>query len=137
MEVFDRTFTITIVLRILATSVAFVGVLSAFMILQLERAREVAVLRALGMTRGQVWGVVSTQTGLMGLITGVAGHSARSCHGIDVDRCHQSTFVRLEHRLSRRPGYRRANPTAGFDRRHGRGSVSGLQDDGYGAGASP
>ena len=58
-------------LRILATVVAFVGVLSAFMILQLERAREVAVLRALGMTRGQVWGVVGAQTGLMGLITGV------------------------------------------------------------------
>ena len=71
MAVFDRTFTITIVLRILATVVAFVGVLSAFMILQLERAREVAVLRALGMTRGQVWGVVGAQTGLMGLITGV------------------------------------------------------------------
>ena len=71
MAVFDRTFTITIVLRILATAVAFVGVFSAFMILQLERAREVAVLRALGMTRGQVWAVVGAQTGLMGLITGV------------------------------------------------------------------
>ena len=71
LEVFDRTFTITIVLRILATAVAFVGVLSAFMVLQLERVREVAVLRALGLTRGQVWGMVGAQTGLMGIIIGV------------------------------------------------------------------
>ena len=71
MAVFDRTFTITTVLRILATAVAFVGVFSAFMILQLERVREVAVLRAVGMTRAQVWGVISAQTGLMGLITGL------------------------------------------------------------------
>lgn len=71
MDVFERTFTITIVLRILATVVAFVGVLSALMILQLERVREVAVLRALGMTRTQVLGVISTQTGLMGLLTGL------------------------------------------------------------------
>ena len=71
MAVFDRTFTITTVLRIVATAVAFVGILSAFMILQLERIREVAVLRALGMTRGQVWGVIGAQTGLMGLMTGL------------------------------------------------------------------
>ncbi len=71
LEVFDRTFTITLVLRMLATGVAFVGVLSALMALALERARELAVLRALGLTQAQVWAVVSTQTGLMGLIAGV------------------------------------------------------------------
>ena len=71
MAVFDRTFTITIVLRILAIAVAFVGVFSALLILQLERVREVAVLRALGMTRTQVLGVTSAQTGLMGLLTGL------------------------------------------------------------------
>lgn len=71
LEVFDRTFTITIVLRILATSVAFVGVLSALMALQLERAREIAVMRAQGLTAAQVWGVVQAQTGVMGLIAGL------------------------------------------------------------------
>jgi putative ABC transport system permease protein len=71
LEVFDRTFTITIVLRLLATLVAFVGVLSALMALQLERAREVAVLRASGLTGGQVWALVSSQTGVMGLIAGL------------------------------------------------------------------
>ncbi|MBU8899695.1 ABC transporter permease [Corallococcus sp. H22C18031201] len=71
MEVFDRTFTITQVLRLLAIAVAFVGVLSALMALQLERAREYAVLRAMGLTPGQLWGMVSLQTGLLGLLAGL------------------------------------------------------------------
>ncbi len=71
MDVFDRTFTITAVLRALATIIAFVGILSALMALQLERAKEVAVLRAQGLTPAQVWQLVQTQTGVMGLIAGV------------------------------------------------------------------
>ncbi|MDA1193118.1 MAG: ABC transporter permease, partial [Candidatus Poribacteria bacterium] len=71
MEIFDRTFAITNVLRLLTTVVAFIGVLSAFMALQLERAREFGVLRANGMTPGQVWQLVVTQTGLMGLSAGL------------------------------------------------------------------
>ncbi|MFL5346742.1 MAG: FtsX-like permease family protein [Hyalangium sp.] len=71
MEVFDRTFTITQVLRLLAIGVAFIGVLSALMALQLERAREFAVLRATGLTPGQLWGLVSLQTGFLGLLAGL------------------------------------------------------------------
>ena len=71
LAVFDRTFAITLALRGLATLVAVVGVLSALMAIQLERAREVAMLRAVGLTRGQVWGVVLSQTGLMGLLAGL------------------------------------------------------------------
>jgi putative ABC transport system permease protein len=71
MEVFDRTFTITAVLRGLATIIAFVGILSALMALELERAKEIAVLRAQGLTPRQVWQLVQTQTGVMGLIAGV------------------------------------------------------------------
>lgn len=71
IEIFDRTFTVTVVLRLLAVLVAFVGILSSFMALQLERAREHAVLRANGMTPGQLWNYVITQTGVMGVIAGV------------------------------------------------------------------
>jgi putative ABC transport system permease protein len=70
LEVFERTFAVTGVVRLLALAVAFVGVLSALMALQLERAREIGVLRATGLTAGQVWAVVSAQTGLMGLAAG-------------------------------------------------------------------
>jgi len=72
LEIFDRTFTITTVLRLLAVLVAFIGVLSALMALELERSRELGVLRATGMTPGQVYRYVTLQTGLMGLIAGLA-----------------------------------------------------------------
>ena len=71
LEVFDRTFAITRVLRLLAFGVAFIAVLSALMALQLERKREMGVLRANGMTPSQMWRLITTQTGLMGLVAGV------------------------------------------------------------------
>ena len=57
-------------LRTLTTIVAMIGILGALMALQLERGRELALLRATGLTRGQLWLVVTTQTGLMGLVAG-------------------------------------------------------------------
>lgn len=71
LAVFDRTFLITGVLRLLAGLVAFVGVLSALMALQLERSRELGVLRATGLTPGQLWQLVTAQTGLMGVAAGL------------------------------------------------------------------
>jgi len=71
LEIFDRTFAVTRVLRFLIVVVAFVGVLSALMALQLERVREMGLARALGLTPGQVWGVVTAQTGLIGLVAGL------------------------------------------------------------------
>jgi putative ABC transport system permease protein len=71
LQVFDRTFLITGVLRLLALIVAFVGVTGALMALQLERAREIGVLRATGLTPMQVWSLVTAQTALMGLSAAV------------------------------------------------------------------
>lgn len=71
LAVFDRTFTITAALRLLATVVAFIGVLSALMSLQLERTRELGTLRANGMSIRQLWGKTFLETGLMGLTAGL------------------------------------------------------------------
>ncbi|MCB0190577.1 MAG: FtsX-like permease family protein [Anaerolineae bacterium] len=71
LEVFDRTFTITAALRLLATIVAFIGVLSALMSLQLERTRELGTLRANGMSIRQLWSKTMLETGLMGLTAGL------------------------------------------------------------------
>ncbi len=71
IAIFDRTFLITQVLRMLAVGVAFVGVLSALMALALERARELAVLRAIGLVPRQLAAVVTMQTSLMGLCAGI------------------------------------------------------------------
>jgi putative ABC transport system permease protein len=70
LAVFDRTFAITGALNLLATVVAFIGVLSALMALQIERTRELGMLRANGMTLGQLWRMTLIETGLMG---GAAG----------------------------------------------------------------
>lgn len=71
LEVFDRTFTITAVLRLLVALVAFIGVATALLALQLERARELGVLRATGMTPAQVGRLVTLQTALTGLAAGL------------------------------------------------------------------
>jgi putative ABC transport system permease protein len=68
LAIFDRTFTITQVLRLLVIAVAFVGILSAMMALQLERAKEHAILRATGLTPRQLLGQITLQTLLMGLM---------------------------------------------------------------------
>lgn len=70
LQVFDRTFAITGALQLLATLVAFIGVLSSLLSLELERKRELGILRSVGMTARQVWGLILLETGLMG---GVAG----------------------------------------------------------------
>jgi putative ABC transport system permease protein len=70
MQVFDRAFAITTALQVLAILVAFIGVLSALLALQLERGREFGTLRATGMTEGQLGALSLLETGLMG---GVAG----------------------------------------------------------------
>jgi putative ABC transport system permease protein len=72
LEIFDRTFVITDVLYWLAIGVAFIGILGAMLALQLERARELAVLRALGMTPLQLGGMITLQTSVIGLLSGLA-----------------------------------------------------------------
>jgi putative ABC transport system permease protein len=71
LEIFDRTFAITDVLRLLTIMVSFVGVLSALMALQFEKAREIGILRANGLTPRQVWFLTTLQTAIIGIIAGI------------------------------------------------------------------
>ncbi len=70
LELFDRTFAITQILRLLAIGVAFIGIFSALMALQFERSRELAILRASGVTPGEIGYIVLLQTGFMGFCAG-------------------------------------------------------------------
>lgn len=72
LEVFDRTFKITEVLRILAALIAFLGVLSALLSIQLEKTRELAILRAVGLAPSQLGTLMLTQTTLLGAAAGLA-----------------------------------------------------------------
>jgi len=51
--------------------VAVIGILSALMAVQLERVRELAMLRAAGVTPGELRAMVLLQTGFIGLAAGV------------------------------------------------------------------
>jgi putative ABC transport system permease protein len=71
LVIFDRTFAITGALNLLAMLVAFVGVLSALLSLQLEKQRELGIMRAVGLTVRQLWGLVMLECGLMGAVAGL------------------------------------------------------------------
>ncbi len=68
MRIFERTFVITRVLYWLAAGVAAVGLLSALLAWELERARELALLRTLGLTPAATAALVLAQTLFMGLV---------------------------------------------------------------------
>jgi putative ABC transport system permease protein len=71
MVVFDRTFAITSALRLLATVVAFIGILSSLLSLELERQRDLGILRAIGLTARQIRGLIMLETGLLGATAGI------------------------------------------------------------------
>ncbi len=71
IDVFDRTFTITIALQILAALVAFIGVFNSIMSMMLERTKEVGILRANGMTIGQLWRMILAESGIIGCLSGL------------------------------------------------------------------
>lgn len=71
IAILDRTFAITNVLQLLATIVAFVGIFAALTAMQLERVREFGMLRAIGLDPRQLWQLVLSETGLMGLVAGL------------------------------------------------------------------
>ncbi|TXK65988.1 FtsX-like permease family protein [Alkalisalibacterium limincola] len=71
LRVFQRTFAVTDLLRLLAGVIAVVAVLGALLALQLERLREVVLMRAIGvgaaaLARLQLW-----QAMLLGALAGV------------------------------------------------------------------
>jgi putative ABC transport system permease protein len=71
LAIFDRTFAITGAMQILATVVAFIGVLSALLSLQMEKRQQMGILRAVGLTVRQLWGLVMLETGLLGAVAGL------------------------------------------------------------------
>ena len=71
LAVFDQTFRVTSVLRVLAAFVAVVGVMGALMALQFDRSREYAVYRALGLTRAQLGGMTLAESGFLGTMAGL------------------------------------------------------------------
>jgi putative ABC transport system permease protein len=72
MRIFERTFVITRVLYWLTAGVAAIGLVSALLAWELERSRELAILRALGLTPRGAGALIEAQTGFMGFVAFLA-----------------------------------------------------------------
>ena len=68
LAVFDQTFRVTDLLRVLALGVAFVGIVSALLAQQMERLGDYALMRALGLSRVEIACTVLLQTLVAGLV---------------------------------------------------------------------
>jgi putative ABC transport system permease protein len=66
LDIFDRTFIITRVLYWLAAGIAAVGLVSALLAWELDRARDLSILRALGLTPRGAAALIEAQTLFMG-----------------------------------------------------------------------
>ena len=71
LAVFDRTFAITSAMQLVTTLVAFIGVLSSLLALQLEKVREIGILRALGLNLSEIRRLTFWETGLLGISAGL------------------------------------------------------------------
>lgn len=71
IKIFDRTFAITTAMQLVTTLVAFIGVLSSLLALQLEKTREMGILRALGLTLAEMRLLTFWETGLLGASAGL------------------------------------------------------------------
>lgn len=75
LDVFDETFAVTRILQLMALLVAAIGIALTLVVLARERLSELALFRALGATRGQVFGVFVGEglgMGVLGLVLGGA-----------------------------------------------------------------
>jgi putative ABC transport system permease protein len=75
VEVFNQTFAVTQILRLIAVLVSVIGIALNFTVLVKEREREIGTLRAVGVSRRQVRGLIiweSLLVGIMAVLLGMA-----------------------------------------------------------------
>jgi putative ABC transport system permease protein len=68
LKIFDETFALTYALEGVAVVVAIFGIITTFLVLIMERERELALLQAIGASRRQILGMVLTESGLASLL---------------------------------------------------------------------
>jgi putative ABC transport system permease protein len=73
MQIFDQTFLITYALLAVAMVVAVLGIINTLAALILERGRELALLRVLGMRAAEVRRMIVLESAVLGLTSTVAG----------------------------------------------------------------
>ncbi len=122
--IIDSLLTFVTVMLLLAVLIALLGIINTLALSVFERTRELGLLRAVGMTRGQVRGMVRWESVVISLIGALTGASARNRHRTcagpstqgprdhrDLDPRQPAGGVRRTCRCGRRP--RRTGPLPG------------------------
>ena len=73
LKIFDETFALTYALEGVAVVVAIFGIITTFLVLIMERERELALLQAIGASRRQILGMVLVESGLAGFLSFLLG----------------------------------------------------------------
>ncbi len=78
LKIFDETFALTYALEGVAVVVAVFGIITTFLVLIMERERELALLQAVGASRRQILALVLTESGLASLLSFLLGAACGS-----------------------------------------------------------
>jgi putative ABC transport system permease protein len=78
LRIFDETFALTYALEGVAVVVAVFGIITTFLVLIMERERELALLQALGASRGQILRMVLVESGLASFLSFLLGAACGS-----------------------------------------------------------
>jgi putative ABC transport system permease protein len=73
MVIFDRTFTVTYVLELIAIIIAILGIINTLVLSVLQRRREFAMLRSVGTTMVHIRRLMLWESGYLGLLGGLLG----------------------------------------------------------------
>ena len=76
LRIFDQTFALTYALEGVAVVVAIFGIVTTFLVVIMDRERELALLQALGASRRQIMGMVLVESGLASFLSFVLGSLA-------------------------------------------------------------
>jgi len=76
LRIFDRSFAVTYAMEAVAVLVGLFGLSSSLGAIVLARRREFGMLRHLGLTRGQIRGMLAAEGGLLALVGSAAGLAA-------------------------------------------------------------
>jgi putative ABC transport system permease protein len=69
LQIFDDTFALTYALEGVAVVVAIFGIITTFLVVIMDRERELALLQALGASRRQIMGMVLVESGLASVLS--------------------------------------------------------------------
>jgi putative ABC transport system permease protein len=73
LRIFDETFALTYALEGVAVLVAVFGIITTFLVLIMERERELALLQTIGASRRQILGMVLVESGLASFLSFLLG----------------------------------------------------------------